>query len=336
VIEPARHDGVPSLQAEADDDLRQLAQIATLYYLEDRTQQEIAAMLGVSRFTVGRLLKRARDTGVVRIEVLPVDGTAPPLGTEVERALGLRCCVVAGASTGADAVDVRRQIGEAGARFLEGIVRDGQTICVPWGRTLAEMAARLKPQSHSSITVCELVGGVARITGGFAAHEVAARLAERLGGTCLFIQAPILVDDPGARAVLLAEESIRRTLAVAARADIAILGVGAATPDIALIPAGFLSVSTIVEIAAAGAVAYVGGWFIDQRGREVDTPLRDRAIALPLDAIRRIPTKIVVAGGAEKVPGIVAAARGGLVNVLVTDAGTAAGILDFVRRNRAD
>jgi dihydroxyacetone kinase-like protein len=66
----------------------------------------------------------------------------------------------------------------------------------------------------------------------------------------------------------------------------------------------------------------------------VDTPLHDRAIALSLAEIRRIPTKIVVAGGTEKVPGIVAAAHGGLVDVLVTDAGTAAGILDFVRRHR--
>jgi DNA-binding transcriptional regulator LsrR (DeoR family) len=334
VIESARRTGAPGFQPGGDEDLRNLARVATLYYLEDRTQQEVAAMLGVSRFAVGRLLKRAREIGVVRIEITPVDGTAPAIGTEVERALGLRLCVVAPTTPGADSVGVRRQIGEAGARYLDGIVRDGQTICVPWGRTLAELAARLRPQSHSAITVCELVGGVARMAGGFAAHEVAARIAERLGGTCLFVQAPILVDDAATRAVLLAEASVRRTLAVAARADIAILGVGAATADIALIPAGFLTPTAIAEIAAAGAVAYIGGWFVDREGRELATPLTDRAIALPLDKIRRIPTKIVVAGGAEKVPGIVAAAHGGLMDVLVTDADTAAGVLDLARRSQ--
>jgi dihydroxyacetone kinase-like protein len=326
---------VIALPQEADLDVQNLARVATLYYLEDRTQQEIAAILGVSRFTVGRWLKRARELGIVRVEIMPVDGAPAPIGGELQRTLGLRLCVVAPTPAGAGVADVRRVIGEAGARYLESIVRDGQTICVPWGRTLAELASRLRPQQHASVTVCELLGGVARIAGGFASHEVAARIAERFGGTCLLVQAPILVEDATTRAVLLAEESVRRTLAVAARADVVLLGVGAASPDNGLIPAGFLTATSVAELSAAGAVAYVGGWFIDRDGRAIATPLTDRTIALPLDDIRRIPTKIVVAGGPEKVPGILAAARGGLVDVLVTDADTAAGVLDLGRRSVA-
>ncbi len=50
---------------------------AYLYYVEDRSQEEIANLLGVSRSTVSRLLAEARQNGVVRIEVAappPVDG----------------------------------------------------------------------------------------------------------------------------------------------------------------------------------------------------------------------------------------------------------------------
>src|SRR5687768_14576908 len=47
---------------------------ATLYYVQDATQAEIADRLGTSRATVSRLLSEARRQGIVRIEVIePVE-----------------------------------------------------------------------------------------------------------------------------------------------------------------------------------------------------------------------------------------------------------------------
>jgi DNA-binding transcriptional regulator LsrR (DeoR family) len=316
-----------SLHGEEGDEGRNLVRVSTLYYQENRTQQEIADILGVSRFTVGRCLRRAREVGVVRIEIVSPDAAMLAVGSQVESALGIRLCVVATSAVGATSVEVRRQIGEAGARYLEGTVRDGQTIAVPWGRTLAELAAKLRPQARESITVSELVGGVARIVGGFAAHEVAARIAERLGGPCLFVQAPLIVDDVSTREVLLGEESIRRTLAVAERADIALLGVGAATPDLGLVAAGFVTPREIEVLASNGAVAHIGGWFVDRDGERHENGIAGRTVALGLDRVRKIPTKVVVAGGLEKVPGIIAAARGGLMDVLITDGTTAEAVV---------
>ena len=44
---------------------------ATLYYVKDETQADVARSLGISRATVSRLLAEARRLGIVRIEVLP-------------------------------------------------------------------------------------------------------------------------------------------------------------------------------------------------------------------------------------------------------------------------
>jgi DNA-binding transcriptional regulator LsrR (DeoR family) len=46
-----------------------LARIAYLYYKEDLTQQQIAQQTGLSRPKIARLLKEARRTGIVRIDI---------------------------------------------------------------------------------------------------------------------------------------------------------------------------------------------------------------------------------------------------------------------------
>src|SRR3954451_18601528 len=73
-----------------------LVTAATLYYVEDATQAEIADQLGTSRATVSRLLSEARRLGIVRIDVVsPVVGNGTDLAARTAAALGLRSVRVA-------------------------------------------------------------------------------------------------------------------------------------------------------------------------------------------------------------------------------------------------
>ena len=44
--------------------------IAKLYYIEDLKQESIARRLNISRYKVSRVLKKAKDNGMVRIQVI--------------------------------------------------------------------------------------------------------------------------------------------------------------------------------------------------------------------------------------------------------------------------
>ena len=44
--------------------------IAKLYYIEDLKQESIARRLNISRYKVSRVLKKAKDNGLVRIQIL--------------------------------------------------------------------------------------------------------------------------------------------------------------------------------------------------------------------------------------------------------------------------
>ena len=59
-------------------------------------------------------------------------------------------------------------------------------------------------------------------------------------------------------------------------------------------------------------------------------PGSERLIALTLETLRAVPVVVAVASGSDKVIPLVAAARAGFFNRLVTDPATAQQIVDYL------
>src|SRR4029453_10466145 len=97
-------------------ELRQTVHCLELYYRQGRSQKDIATALGVSAATVSRLLKRAMDEGLVRVELdLPRTEDLEPA---LRQPFGLREAVVV-ASGGRG--DLRAELGAAAAAYFEKI-----------------------------------------------------------------------------------------------------------------------------------------------------------------------------------------------------------------------
>jgi DNA-binding transcriptional regulator LsrR (DeoR family) len=69
--------------------------------------------------------------------------------------------------------------------------------------------------------------------------------------------------------------------------------------------------------------------FFDSAGSLVPSDLDDRVVGIDADTLRQIPRRIGIAGGESKHTAIRAALSGGWVNVLITDTGTAAALLQL-------
>ncbi len=61
---------------------------ASMYYLQDMKMEAIAKHLHTSRSTVSRLVKRARDTGLVEISLRPARSRGPGLGQHLASTWG--------------------------------------------------------------------------------------------------------------------------------------------------------------------------------------------------------------------------------------------------------
>ena len=105
--------------------LRLMVRAARLYYEEDRSQEEVSRVLGLSRSYVSKLLAGARQAGIVQIRVVDPLDMESALECRLKERFGLERAVVLPVQPGEDP---QRQLGEAAARYLNGILRDGDTI----------------------------------------------------------------------------------------------------------------------------------------------------------------------------------------------------------------
>jgi DNA-binding transcriptional regulator LsrR (DeoR family) len=303
-------------------DPNRLIEIARLYYREDLSQQEIATRLGVSRPTVCGALKRCRAQGIVEIRIRDPDSPAVTLGAGLERAYGLRRAIVAEA--GADADERTRNLGRAAAEYVAGQLKDGTRIGLSWGTTLYQFVQHLRVRPRARLEVAQLIGALGSVNPRHDGFELARDLAARLNGAYRVIQAPALVRTVELKRMLLQERAIREALRRAAAVDLAVIGISSDLPGhSALVRAGYVTAKEARALCRAGAVGHACGWHFDGDGRALATPLNDRLMGISFDELRRIPTVVGVAGGAEKVEAIRGALRGGLLDVLVTDERTA-------------
>jgi deoxyribonucleoside regulator len=74
-----------------------------------------------------------------------------------------------------------------------------------------------------------------------------------------------------------------------------------------------------MEITDEGANCDIMLRFIDKNGRECNTTIKDRTFSIDLNTYKKIPRKVIVASGKEKVHAIHALINGELLDVLIID-----------------
>jgi DNA-binding transcriptional regulator LsrR (DeoR family) len=197
---------------------------------------------------------------------------------------------------------------------------------VTWGHTVYHVVNNLKPIAVNRLTLVQIAGGLGTIK-GFDNNTLTMLLGQKLGANAHVIPAPIIVRNRSIRDTLFKEQKIQHTLEIAKKAELVIFGVGLIGRKGMLWESEFLKNTDTAKLKKAGAVGAICGRFFDANGQNCWGELDDRTIGLNLAELRKIHHKICIAIGREKVPAILGALIGKLVNVLVTDANTAASLL---------
>ena len=125
------------------DETRILVKVSQLYYIEGLTQSEISNKLGIYRTTISRLLKKAKENGIVNITIKSENNECFELEKIMEKRFGLKeTCIVP--SEPMQTYDTKVQmIGYAAAEYLKRIAKDGDVIGFAWGTTLASLSREL-------------------------------------------------------------------------------------------------------------------------------------------------------------------------------------------------
>jgi DNA-binding transcriptional regulator LsrR (DeoR family) len=311
-------------------------QVARLFFERQLTKTEIASRLGISRFRVARLIDQALADGVVRIEFRDAPDQDLPLARTIEERFGLDLCVVAaGEGVGAMAA-VARLAGEV----VDGLLGSGEAIGIAWGTTVARVVEAMPARNDPSIDVVQLAGSSTSLDAATDPGDLTRILAARLGGRAHRIHAPAFVESAELRVALVREPEVAATVARFDELAIALVGIGSfgrsgagsgTASEIAssssLLRSGALSAADVARLADLGAVGDLLVHPFDADGRFVAPEITERAVAIDIERLRRVPRVVAVAAGLEKVAAIRAALATEVIRVLVTDTATATGLV---------
>jgi deoxyribonucleoside regulator len=211
---------------------------------------------------------------------------------------------------------------------LEQFLPAARVLGISWGTTINAIAQTFQPQQHFDVEVVQMMGGVGGPDPVIDGPALAQRLAHALTDRYRYLHAPLIVDTATTATALYRQHSIAETLNVAARSDVALVGIGAVERDVSsLMRAGYLTPDEFDVLQRAGVVGDICARHFDIQGRPLVPEIDQRLIAITLEQIALIPVVIGVACGEIKAKAILGALRGGYLNVLITDAVTAEAIL---------
>jgi DNA-binding transcriptional regulator LsrR (DeoR family) len=314
-----------------------MVQCLELYYRQGRSQKDVAAALGVSAATVSRLLKRAFDEGLVRVELdLP---RTQELETALVERFGLRDAVVVAVGGRGD---VKEELGVAAAAYFEKVAASGLRVGLSCGFTLYHTIRALRDRRFRDLDLYPLSGEstlkLVDLSPNTLVGMMAAKYRPHVTAYALPVQHLVsLREIERERRRLLRDSEVRRIYEAAQAVDIVLVGVGQIaeqTPGFCSLAESYgVSVRRLREFGVVGEINYQP---FDAEGRIVDRPelrgLMRRVLSVSGDRLQDLSRRedryvIAVAGGRSKVEAVRGALKGRFMNVLVTDEDVAQAVL---------
>ena len=299
--------------------------VAKMHYISDMPQVEIARRLDLSTATVSRLIRRAREEGIVRIEVREL-AAEDKLGGEIAARLGLQQAIVVdsthdGGGIASLAAPVHALLGTLG-------VGASSILAIGWGRTVWEVVRSGLPRLPG-VTLVPCSGGLDEVAQHYQVNEFVRVAAEQLAGTPRFIHAPYLPADR-LREFIVSDAATASNLELWDRIDVALVGIG---PPYAAEPSVGGPTSAPREPGLATAAGDVLRHYFDVEGQPLRWEGESRLLAVTPEQLRRTPVVIGAAASRAKAASIIGAARAKLIDVLVTDLRAAEAVLELLGRS---
>jgi DNA-binding transcriptional regulator LsrR (DeoR family) len=313
---------VDSEKSRLDD----AARAGWLYFIAGHTQDEIAKMLQVSRASAQRLVSLCLAERLITFRLEHPIAACMELASKLKERFDLVHCEVV--PTDAAAPQATAGIAERCANLLDVTLRSERPVIVALGTGRAVRAAveRVTPIERPNHQLVSLVGTISA-DGSASFFDTVGRLADRTGARHYPVPLPFLMASEDERNRMVRIEPIAKVKAIAAKADLRLIGIGQMDQKAQVHVDGFVTREELFEMMRLGAIGEVTGWAYDAKGKLIKGGTNKRLTSIPPEVPAQATT-IGAALGQAKVPAIRAALNGRLVNGLITDEATARALLE--------
>jgi len=228
-----------------------------------------------------------------------------------------------------DEAGQRASVARAAAGFLKRHLSDGDVIALGMGRNVGAVPDFVGTPTPRAATFVSAIGGSPLMDTGVNPNEICRRLAEAFAGSAEVLYAPAYAETPAVRDAFINHDGVRDVLERARAANIALIGIGNARDDSAVVRMGCFSESEMRGLRDGGAVGDILGSFFDLDGHAVADGVGDRVVAIGRADLERINCVVAICSERDKGDAILGALRSSMVNVLVTNLSTARSVLEL-------
>ena len=306
--------------------LDEAARAGWLYFVAGNTQDQIARKLNVSRQSAQRLVSLAVSERLVTFRLQHPIGACMELAERLSEQFGLAFCEVVPTDPTSNSVTVGNA--DAASAFLEARLGSERPAIAALGTGRAMRAAvdqmpRMNCPNHQLVS---MVGNIAP-DGSATFFDVLSKLADLTLARHYPIPLPVFAGSEDERSQLLDLGTVRKVHALAARADLVMVGIGQINNNAQLFVDGFISRDELIDLIRNGAVGEIASWAFDDSGQILDSGTNRRTTSVPL-SVGDDRLVVGVAMGEDKVRSIRAALVGRLITGLITSEGTARSLLN--------
>ncbi len=316
-----------------------LYRIARDYYEYDMPQKEIANRENISRPHVSRLLKKAKEYGIVSIEIRKPDflGT-DQIVSKLKELSGLEIVEVVQSSRAQfrDSDELSSLISDHASVNIIKYLIGCQKIGVGIGKTLYSTIKKMNSQELDDAAIVPLVGVAKKCSSNMHCNLIVSLLADATKSTGYFTNLPIVVDKTKMDTELfnIRYEELKKEWD---ELDVAIVGLG--EPYKSVKKEFILNEATDIYKKIITKSKNVGDLLVSyfrRDGSEVVVRNAYVKVTLPLEDLRQIPRVICIAGGEKKVTGLLTAIENKYISGLITDTYTANELINLLQKKEIE
>lgn len=315
-------------------DVNLVFQVARMYYLNNKKQQDIAEQFNISRATVSNLLTKAKEMGIVEIKytlknpALNVNN----LSDSLKDIFDLEECIVVPLNDNVYVNGLTVCAGHAND-IINSHISSGDIIGISWGNTCYEIMNTYDIKSNlTDLEIVPLMGDVDLVDArNFNMNEMVQKFAQKLDAKPSFIYAPAVAKSFEEKNLYMQSSQMREISDKWSKMSVAILALGYFNGSIIERTSKPLNKTELTQYInnKSEPVGATCGHRFNIYGELIQDSLSERLINIPLTALKKATTVIAVATGAEKAYSSFSILNSKLINSFVCDQTLAQNIINI-------
>ncbi|MEM3565124.1 MAG: sugar-binding domain-containing protein, partial [Candidatus Jordarchaeaceae archaeon] len=262
-----------------------LVEVSKYYYEEQLTQAQIAKKFGLSRPKISRLLKLARETGLVKVIISNPFEDLHSLEKKLTSLFALKDVKVVFVPEANDTLSKQITARES-VSFIWRLFEPGDRIGVGWGVTIYEVVKNLPSSRLEGATIVQLSGGVDNAKTKNYANEIVQTLAQKLEAEAFTLPCPAMVDSKAIAEALMSDAKIKRVLELGRNCNKMVISIGVPGEDSCLTQAGYIKPEDLQRLQKEDAVGIMCNRFYNSKGEICDIDLDQRTLGIRLEDIK--------------------------------------------------